>query len=253
MIDLHCHIIPYIDDGAKNVEIACAMAKHAWRNGVKTIVATPHCNLRDVRANYRGREYSLMFSMFRALLRQRGIPITLLPGAEVFAHDDNIRELIEGNHLVTINHSRYLLVEFGFHLDGRVISRTLQSIARRGLIPVIAHPERYDSVQAFPDLVSQWYERGYVIQVNKGSLLGRLGKDAQRTAFELLNEGLAHVIASDAHDMKYRPPGFHSLIKSLNINPAYLRALLETNPQRIISNKPLSLYHEETFDTEEEY
>ncbi len=253
MIDLHCHIIPYIDDGAKDIHTALAMAKHAYRNGVKTIVATPHCNLRDVRTNYRSREYDLLFATFRAAIRQSRIPITVLPGAEVFAHEDNIRELIDGNHLVTINHSRYLLVEFGFHMEAYVITRTLDAIARRGLIPVIAHPERYDAIQAQPDYVMRWFDRGYIIQLNKGSLLGRLGKGARICSHELLANGVAHVIASDAHDMSHRPPGFHSLIRSVPINRDYLRLLLEVNPKRIISNQPIPNPTDETFDAEEEY
>ncbi len=239
MIDLHCHIIPYIDDGAKSIELACAMALHSWKSGVKTIVATPHSNLRNARSNYRDSEYNVVFSTFRAVLKQKGIPIELLQGAEVFAHEDNIRRLIDEDKLVTLNHSNYLLVEFPFHGDGRTICRTLDSIARRGLIPVIAHPERYDAVQENPGYVMRWFEQGYVIQLNKGSLLGRLGQDAHRCATELLEKGLAHVIASDAHDMNLRPPGFQSLRETLDIDPEYLRLLLEENPARIIRNERL--------------
>ncbi|MBE6985749.1 MAG: hypothetical protein E7434_09145 [Ruminococcaceae bacterium] len=253
MIDLHCHIIPYIDDGAKSIEIACAMAKHAYRTGVDTIVATPHCNLRNARPNYRDREYSMVFSTFRAILKQKQIPIKLLPGAEVFAHEENIRRLIDEEMLVTLNHSRYLLVEFPFHGDGRGICRTLEAIARRGLIPVIAHPERYDAVQDRPDLVEHWFSQGFVIQINKGSLLGRLGNGAQKTSLRLLYDGFAHVIASDAHDMRHRPPGFLSLTESLNIDPRYLHMLLHDNPSRIINDEPLPRPGDDFYTTEEGY
>ncbi len=239
MIDLHCHLIPYIDDGAHNIETAYTMAKFAYKTGVDTIVATPHCNLRDARKNYLDRDYVLILATFQAFLRQRGLPIKILPGAEVFAHENNIRELIEREKLMTINRSRYLLVEFPFHQNGQIISATLDAISRRGLIPVIAHPERYDSVQENPMFVARWFERGYVIQINKGSLLGRLGREAYSCAQQLLAGGYAHVIASDAHDMKYRPPGFYRLIRSRQIDMKYLKLLLEVNPQRIISDEPV--------------
>lgn len=239
MIDLHCHIIPYIDDGAKSIDVACAMAMHAYKSGVKTIVATPHCNLRNTRPNYRDRDYITVFSTFRAVLKQRNIPITLLAGSEVFAHEDNIRQLIDDRMLVTLNNSRYLLVEFPFHGNGKTLCRTLEAIARRGLIPVIAHPERYSAVQEDPDLVGRWFSQGFVIQLNKGSLLGRLGHEAKQTSRHLLSHGLAHVIASDAHDMDHRPPGFVSLQKELPINPHYLKILLHDNPKHIINDEPL--------------
>ncbi len=253
MIDLHCHIIPYIDDGAKSIEVACAMAMHAYKNGVKTIVATPHCNLRNTRPNYRDRDYITVFATFRAVLKQRNIPIDLLAGSEVFAHSDNIRQLIDERKLVTLNNSRYLLVEFPFHGNGRSICHTLEAIARRGLIPVIAHPERYDAVQQQPGLVERWFSQGFVIQLNKGSLLGRLGKEARQTSHQLLSHGLAHVIASDAHDMKHRPPGFLSLQQELDIDPRYLKLLLQDNPYRIIKDQPLPAPGEEFYNTEEGY
>lgn len=239
MIDLHCHIIPGIDDGAKSAEIACAMAEHAWKTGVDTIVATPHCNLNMERPNYRGRDYTLAFSMFRALLRQRGIPVTILPGAEVYAHSHNIRQLIEGDRLVTLNHSRYLLVEFNFGAEGEYICRILDAVAHRGLIPVVAHPERYEAVQQDPRLVQLWFSSGYIIQLNKGSILGLLGEGARECSHELLDRGFAHVIASDAHDTLYRPTGFRELLGYLGpyVDHRYLKLLLATNPGRIIHNQ----------------
>lgn len=238
MIDLHCHIIPFLDDGAENAKVACAMAEHALDCGVDTIVATPHCNLRGVRKNYRDRSYYQAFGMFRALLQQHDIPLTVLPGCELFAHRANLSLLLEKECLVTLNHSRYLLTEFNFASSGEEISLLLNTISRKGLIPVIAHPERYDAVQLEPALVRQWCRQGYIIQVNKGSLLGRLGDSAYRCGRELLRSGLVHVVASDAHDARYRPSGFHSLLPVLRkyCSEDYVRLLVEDNPRRILSD-----------------
>lgn len=242
MIDLHCHIIPWVDDGADDAETACEMAAHAVRCGVTAVVATPHCNLRGALPNYRGRDFDLRLAMFRALLRQHRIPLKVLPGAEVFAHPDNLRTLLAQNRLVTLNHSRYLLVEFDFGASGNEISRLLRTVTEFGLIPVIAHPERYDAVQSAPELAMRWFSEGYLLQLNKGSLLHRLGDGAYETAMLLLRCGFADVIASDAHDTYYRPSGFQSLLPMLERHcaPAYIRILLEQNPARILADRRIT-------------
>lgn len=248
MIDLHCHMIPWVDDGAKNAEVACQMAAHAYRNGVDTVVLTPHCNLSGARPNYRGRTYTEVFSLFRALLRQHGTPLQVLPGAELFAHPSNLRQLLQKEQIVTLNHSRYLLTEFRFSASAKEISQALDLIASYGLVPVVAHPERYAAVQDAPRLAVQWFSKGYILQVNKGSLLGRLGASAEQTALELLAHGLIHVIASDAHDTDFRPSGFQSLLPFLRRRcpEEYIRLMLRENPQRIISDQIIPIPGERT-------
>lgn len=241
MIDLHCHIIPMVDDGAQSAEVACRMALHAVRSGVDTIVATPHANLDPDQPNLRGHRYDEFFSLFRALLRQHGIPLRLLPGTELFAHPNNLDWLLRDRRVVTLNHSRYLLTEFRFHSRGSEITAALDRITRYGYVPVVAHPERYTAVQNDARLAAQWFAKGYILQLNKGSLLGRLGAAAERSSHELLSLGLAHVIASDAHDTQYRPTGFVSLLPFLERRcaPEYIELLLETNPQHIIADEPI--------------
>lgn len=244
MIDLHCHIIPWVDDGAESAREACRMAELSLRNGVDTIVATPHCNLQGARHNYRGRTYATVFSMFRALLIQHGIPLRVLPGSEVFAHGSNLRQLLEEKRVVTLNHSRYLLVEFNFQTAPEELNGLLSMVRGYGYIPVVAHPERYIAVQNAPGLAVQWYDKGYVIQLNKGSLMGRLGQTACDTAQYLLSTQTAHVIASDAHDVRGRAPGFHSLMPLLRetCSPGYIETLLEENPYRIVTDQSIRTY-----------
>lgn len=241
MIDLHCHIIPWIDDGAENARVACEMAAHAVRNGVDTIVCTPHCNLNDDIPNLRGRAYDVCFGMFRALVEQHGIPLRVLPGCELFAHRSNLRQVLDEKLVVTLNHSRYLLAEFNFNDSGEYMTGVLDLIARRGLIPVVAHPERYDCVQRDPQLAVSWFAKGYIIQLNKGSILGSLGERAFHAGTHLLASGIAHVIASDAHDTRYRTTGFQSLLPVLErfCPPHYIELLLETNPNRIIHDRQI--------------
>ena len=237
MIDIHCHILPGMDDGAECAAVACKLARIAVERGVKTIVATPHCNVPNQYANYRGRRYTESFSMFRALLRQERIPLEILPGAEVFANRENLRQLLEEDRLITLNHSRYLLVEFPFRASEGEICSLLREISQRGLVPVIAHPERYVALQNHIALAARWYEQGYILQVNKPSIEGDLGYAAMETAHELLSMGLAHVIASDAHDLYYRRTGLRSPRLEQCCSENYLYELLEENPRRIISDQ----------------
>lgn len=247
MIDLHCHIIPWIDDGAENARVACEMAAHALRSGVDTIVCTPHCNLSDDIPNYRGDAYDVCFGMFRALLQQHGIPLRVLPGCELFASRSNLRKVLDENRIVTLNRSRYLLAEFNFNDSAERMNAALDLIARRGLIPVVAHPERYDCVQHDPKLAVGWFANGYVIQLNKGSLLGLLGERAFHAGTHLLASGIAHVIASDAHDARYRTTGLQSVLPVLErfCSPHYIELLLEINPNRIIHDRHIPAPNQE--------
>lgn len=241
MIDLHCHIIPWVDDGAANSTVACAMAQRAWAEGVTTVVATPHCNLDDRQPNFLGRGYARTFALFRALLRQHKIPLEILPGAELFCHPSNLRYLLDRQKVATLNHSRYLLVEFNFSEGGGAMTDALELISRRGLVPVVAHPERYECVQFQPELVAEWFRRGYIIQLNKGSIMGQLGAEPKETAGLLLERGLAHVVASDAHNTRHRRTGFQSLIPILErrCTREYIDLLLKGNPQAVIEDRPI--------------
>ena len=205
MIDLHCHILPGADDGSDSYDTSCRMAAMAADSGVRYVLATPHCNTHDPRKNYRSADLLRAVRALQAELDRWQIPVTVLPGAEVLLRE-NPQELLEQNLLQTLNDSRYLLVEFYFDEDPGAMSRRLSVIAAAGLIPVIAHPERYFAVQDVPALAQKWADRGWVLQLNKGSILGDLGEQAYDTAALLLRSGAAAVIASDAHDVWQRTP-----------------------------------------------
>ena len=238
MIDLHCHILPGVDDGSPDAEISLSMARHAAESGVTAIAVTPHCNLPGFRRNYRGPDYRRQLNDLRELLTQENIPLRLYSGAEVFADPSNIRTLIEQHELITLGGSRYLLVEFDFGLPGSVLLRTLEAIAQRGLVPVVAHPERYDAVQRDPGLAAWCFSRGMLLQLNKGSLTGMFGRHAKKTARWCLEHGCVHVIASDAHGPYRRTTklndGYDVVAEYYGQDAAEL--LFSENPAAIINN-----------------
>lgn len=245
MVDIHCHILPGVDDGADSLDAACRMAAIAAHCGVDTIVATPHCNTRNENKNYR---LSALDEKFRALQNSFDyyhIPIRVLPGAEVLARG-NMEQLLAERRFYTIAGSRYLLTEFYFDEPPEYMDDQLSRIASFGYTPVVAHPERYLAVNKDPEIVRRWFKRGYIIQVNKGSLLGMLTEEAYDTAYYLLSQHLVDLVASDAHDYEMRTPNLSELCIRLEevISEDYIRLLVETNPRRLIENRSVLRPHE---------
>ena len=239
--DIHCHILPQVDDGAESLEDALEMARMAAESGVTHLIATPHCNLPYAS----DKNYASALLMERVLslqeqIRQAGIPLSLYPGCEVLCTPE-VPKLIRQGKLLTLANSNYLLVEFFFDEDLSYMDDMLSAIAAEGLIPVIAHPERYDSIQHSPYVVERWFRNGYIIQLNKGSILGRLGRRAQGTADWILGSGLAHVVASDAHSPVMRTPDMTQLQQYLFdvCTSEYAEILLKHNPSRILNGRPV--------------
>ncbi len=241
MKDIHCHILPMVDDGAEDLDEAVEMAFLASERGTRTIIMTPHSNLPETdRKNYRGSELSDHFLALQTAVKNAGIDLELLPGAEIFGTPE-VPALLQSGMLQTLADSEYLLIEFFFDEELDFIDDILSAIVEEGYHPVLAHPERYDAVQENPMIIERWFREGVVIQLNKDSILGRLGPAAERTADWILSCGLAHVVASDAHATDARTPnlaGVRTFIEE-NYDPVYAEILLEENPGRICRNQPM--------------
>ena len=241
MVDIHCHILPGVDDGAPSMEDSLEMARMAADSGVTDIIATPHCNLPgNVPKNYRSASLRAAFSRLQQALDAEGIPLRIHPGAEVFCTPE-LPRLLDQRQLQTLGGSRYLLVEFYFDESAEFMEQCFRDIRHRGLVPVVAHPERYNAVQRDPARLEGWFRRGIVIQLNKGSVLGRLGRRAQDTALWLLEHGLAHAAASDAHRPTVRTTHMGLLRSTLadDFSPDCPRLLLDGNPRRILEDRPM--------------
>ena len=158
MVDIHCHILPGVDDGSPSMEDSLQMARMAADSGVTDIIATPHCNLPgDGPKNYRSAALRTGFSRLRQALEQEGIPLRIHPGAEVFCTPE-LPELLDRRQLQTLGGGRYLLVEFYFDESAEFMEQCFHQIRTRGLTPVAAHPERYKTVQQDPYMVRRWFE-----------------------------------------------------------------------------------------------
>lgn len=242
MIDLHSHILPGLDDGSREPEESLHMAHMAVQSGVTAMIATPHC--------VDGGASSVLaaIELLRSALRQARIPLLLYPGMEIFGTRDTARLLREGR-LLTLNNSRYPLIEFDFVSDGEEETQILESILLAGFIPVVAHPERYVYVQQDPQLINRWASMGCLFQINKGSLLGRFGEDSRQVSLALVDRGFATIVASDAHSARMRTPWMYEVWDMLGkeFSPIAAEVLLRDNPWLILKNEKISSAEPEWF------
>lgn len=216
-----------------------AMARLARQSGVDKIAATPHFMGNEGALPLLPKIISRLHRLQQELERQN-IPLELVPGAEILCLPETL-ELARKGLLPTLGNSRYLLTEFYFDLPGEEMDRILTSLREMDYIPVVAHPERYGAVQKHPELVYEWFGRGNVIQLNKGSVLGAFGTGPERCARALLHDGVVHVIASDAHrpDSRTTDMGPVRSWAEENLGRAYADVLLRRNPGQILMGKPV--------------
>jgi protein-tyrosine phosphatase len=204
MLDLHCHILPGVDDGAVDLADAFAMARAALATGCRAVCATSHLGegLFNTSVEMLATEHAKLVTA----LRRADIGLEVFPGAENFLPDE-----ISGAEFAEIaiplgSAGRYVLFDFSMREAPRNVLDAVEALSRQGRVAVIAHPERNRDVQADPAPLVDWVAAGALLQVNAGSVLGMLGDAAQSCAVELLEAGAAHVLASDAHGVERRRP-----------------------------------------------
>lgn len=240
MIDLHCHLLPGLDDGARTHRAAWAMAQAAVAAGVGQIVCTPHCTADDRGLAGRIARIRRSVEELNRELVQMGVPLRLHTGMELMC-SEKLPQTVERGEVLTLAGSRYLLIEFLFDASRPRIERAADQVRRRGYIPVLAHPERYTAVQRDPSCLADWFYADCVLQLDQDSVLGRFGSRCARTANWALECGLAHVVASDAHDTQCRTISLDEVWHHLRRRyaPGYAELLLWRNPRRILENRAL--------------
>jgi protein-tyrosine phosphatase len=235
VIDLHTHILPGIDDGARTLDDALEMARALVADGVTTVAATPH-----VRDDYPTSADVMLQAVddLRGTLEEAGIPLTLLPGAELAV--DRIPRL--GEHelrrLTLAGSGQYVLVETPYYGWPPELAEQLLDLRLAGFTPVLAHPERNAEVQAAPAVLAPFVHGGTLVQVTAASLDGRLGAASRQTAFHLVETGLAHMIASDAHTPDIRTVGMRSAADALE-DAALATWLASDVPRAVIERRPV--------------
>lgn len=204
MIDIHSHILPGVDDGAKTEEESISMAIAAVNEGISTIVATPHH--RNLMFDNYKKEIETSVAILNDLLQEKDIPLSVVPGQEIRIYGEIVADFHHGD-IQTIHNSKYVLIEFHDQDIPQYTEKLFYEMQTTGLIPIIAHPERNQVFLEKPDRLYDLVRVGALTQLTAGSLLGKFGKEIEQFSHQLIEANLVHFIASDAHNTSSR--GFY--------------------------------------------
>jgi protein-tyrosine phosphatase len=201
--DIHCHMLFGIDDGSKSAEESLAMARMAVDDGIRTVILTPH-QLGAFRRNS-GNQIRRRAGEFQHLLKEHDIDLQVLPGGDVRIEPDMVALLQSGEVLTLGDHGRHVLLELPHELYFP-LEPVLDELASIGMTGILSHPERNMGLMREPELLEPLVERGCLMQVTAGSLMGTFGQASQEMSEWMLSEGLVHFLATDAHGMRARRP-----------------------------------------------
>src|SRR6266536_3567823 len=235
MIDIHLHILPAVDDGPETLQEALALAKVLVEEGVHSAVATPHYNDQFPRRS--AAEIWERVHDLQQTLDHYQIPLRLFAGHEALIKPGLIED-IQAGRVATLNGSRYLLLELWNNSWIPETERVIFELRAFGIVPIIAHPERYRAIQQDPGRLGALVKQGVLTQLMAGSLLGMQGSTSRRTAETLLKKRLIHCIATDAHGLRKRPPGVNRSLQCVAkwLDATHIYQMIETCPATIIKN-----------------
>jgi protein-tyrosine phosphatase len=202
-VDIHCHILPGLDDGASDRDVAIRMAEMAVADGIGTIVATPH-QLGNFSRN-QGAAIRAQAARFQQTLKERSIPLQILPGADVRIEPELVRKVRTGDVVSLADRRRHVLLELPHEIYAP-LDRLLAELNAAGMVGILSHPERNLGILNQPAVLPQLVEHGCLLQVTAGSLLGLFGSRIRGFSESLIEQGLVHFIATDAHGTGSRPP-----------------------------------------------
>ncbi|MEA2558500.1 MAG: protein-tyrosine phosphatase [Acidobacteriota bacterium] len=240
MIDLHCHLLPGIDDGPKTLEEATAMCRQALADGCRAMIATPH----QRRGRWWNSDREQIACLVRDVQATVGPTMKILVGGEVHVDSEllaEVEKLPEGG-IFTLAGSRYLLIELDDRgRAGEAIS-LVHELTLAGWIPVVAHPEFIPWLAGDLELTARLVALGACMQLTAMSVTGDFGKGPQADTHALLEAGLAHFVASDCHGTQRRPPGLRRAYQMIagRWGADLAKRLVSDNPRAVVQNRPLA-------------
>ena len=243
MIDIHAHILPGVDDGAKNWDQSLEMARLAVEDGITVIVATPHL--------FKGRSIDLSQLNTREIILQHvaqlkhklyeeKIPLEIIPGCDFPLGVESLKLLAEGRALTINDANRYLLLELPDTSLPPTMDEICFQLQSRGITPIITHPERHLIIQEMPHKLKRLIELGCLVQMTGNSLTGWFGRRVKKISRQLIKLGYVHLLASDAHGPKGRPPVLSQAVTELSrlVGENRARAMVHDIPEKIIAGEP---------------
>lgn len=235
LIDIHAHILPGADDGARTIKESCALIDRAAEAGFRAIVATPHYSRR------RGTDgYTDLLEQLQKEIEQTHPDFALYMGHETYYHEELADRLKEGNAF-TMAGSRYVLVEFDTGVSFQTLNRALRRLLTSGYVPILAHMERYGCL-CDPDKLQEICTSGCLLQMNYESLTGSWFSSEVRRCRKLVKEGRIHFLGTDMHRTDYRPPEVEKALDWLekHVDPRLVSRMVYKNARKMIKNEKIS-------------
>lgn len=234
MVDIHCHILPGLDDGPDTMEESLQMAEAAISDGITHVVATPHAS----------DEFHFDYTRVRQLrdeLQARvGDRLEMATGCDFHVNPENLGALYSDSARFCINQRNCLLVEFNEYSIPDAMDHTLHEMQLHGICPIVTHPERNRILCAHPERLAKWVRRGCYVQITGASLTGAFGRGARERAVAWIAKGMVHIVASDAHNTGRRPlqlrPAYE--VVERDFGPDIADALFMMNPMAAFEGKP---------------
>ena len=239
LIDLHCHILPAMDDGSPDLATSIEMARIAVDDGIEIIACTPHI-MSGVYDNV-GDGIRKAIRALAAELASADIQLDLVSGADIHVTPNLVDDFRSGRFL-TLNQSRYFLLEPPHHVLPPRLMDLVFALISADYVPILTHPERLSWIDGHYDIITRLGEAGVLMQITGGSLTGRFGRKARYWAERMLDEGKVHILATDGHDAKRRPPVLSEArdVVSKRLGEDIAKQLVVERPRSILENRPRS-------------
>lgn len=236
MVDIHSHLIPNVDDGSKSVEDTFIMFDEAQKAGFTDIILTSHYII----DYYENKKDELVFwkDKLQEVLNKNNKSLKLHSGMEVYISEE-INKLVEEKRILTLANSRYILIELPMSTDIKYLDYVIFFLESNGFKFILAHPERYKSIQINPKLIETYIEKGCLIQCNYGSILGQYGREAKSTIKYLLKKDLVHFMGSDCHKKDGIYTNIPKAVKKIEkiVGKQKLYEITTSNANKIIKNE----------------
>lgn len=238
MIDMHCHIIPSIDDGSKSVTETFNMIAAAAKLGYKGTFATPHY-IED-RHEIDPKDVENSVEVLNKMLKEKKIDFTIYTGNEIYICND-LLELLQDNKVCTLGKSKYVLFELPFSGEVLNLKEIISNLSHIGYVPILAHPERYEFVFNNYKRVLPLIEEGALLQINIASITGYYGSKSKKCVEKLLKNNLVHFIGTDAHDSISIYEIYEKALKKVSkiVKNEQLQKILVENPKKVLNDKPI--------------
>lgn len=238
MIDVHHHLLPGLDDGSPDLTTSVSMSRMAANDGITHVVCTPHAS---GRYTFNPEIVAAKLAELRAALAAESITLTLGGGCDFHLSYDNIQDALIHPTKYTVNGKNYLMVELPDFGISPSLSETFYELQLAGITSVLTHPERNPTLQKNPERLAEWMRNGMLTQVTTSSVIGKMGREAERMAHQLLANRWVHFLATDAHNLTSRPPkmreAFDAVAKRYGTD--YARRLCVDNPLAVFEGRPL--------------